>query len=188
VPRSAAMPSLPRDELREAASLFARSCFGPRASAGSWPGEPQRARRRACRGLPTSAPPSRRQDSKTQLFAGLSKPERGLEPLTYRLQGDSADRLNTPVLPANRGVSQSGQSVNFGSFRLIWAGLGPTGAPVGLNDLRSPAACALARARRTGRDPAASRDARNSSARVWQAAAQALPRRMLASATRNEQR
>jgi hypothetical protein len=73
------------------------------------------------------------------------EPEMGLEPMTYRLQGDSTDRLNTPVLPANRGVSQKGRIGNSGSFRLIWAGLRPTGASVGLNDRRSSGPCALAR-------------------------------------------
>jgi hypothetical protein len=31
----------------------------------------------------------------TCLFAGNSKPERGLEPMTYRLQGDASVRLKT---------------------------------------------------------------------------------------------
>ena len=73
----------------------------------------------------------------------VSKPERGLEPLTYRLQGDSADRLNTPVLPANGHVLRRGRIGNFGSIRLISAGLRPTGDSVGLNDRRSSHGIAL---------------------------------------------
>jgi hypothetical protein len=66
-------------------------------------------------------------------FAGNLEPESGLEPLTYRLQGDTAVPLNAPVLPANRQVSDRAESANFGSFRLVWVGLTPTGVFVGLN-------------------------------------------------------
>ena len=44
------------------------------------------------------------------------KPERGLEPLTYRLQGDTTVSLKTPALPANTIVSGGLANV---AFRLI---------------------------------------------------------------------
>ena len=43
-----------------------------------------------------------------------SKPERGLEPLTYRLQGDTSVCQKTPVLPANAGVLGSRRTSHFG--------------------------------------------------------------------------
>jgi hypothetical protein len=54
-------------------------------------------------------------------FAGLFKPERGLEPLTYRLQGDIPARLEWPILPAKSHVAGRGAAADF---RLIWAGFG----------------------------------------------------------------
>jgi hypothetical protein len=90
---------------------------------------------------------ARAPDPKHALLQPLSKPDRGLEPLTYRLQGDSADRLSTSVLPASKGVSEWVQIGNCGSFRLSPAGLRPMERPVGLNDCRRSG-----RTRSSGRD------------------------------------
>jgi hypothetical protein len=49
------------------------------------------------------------------------KPESGLEPLTYRLQGDTSVRLNAPIMPANEHAS--GQDART-EFRLISADFG----------------------------------------------------------------
>jgi hypothetical protein len=65
---------------------------------------------------PPAAPPANPENTAEQPLS--PKPESGLEPLTYRLQGDTTVRLNTPILPAKwylaAKVRRSRLSADFG--------------------------------------------------------------------------
>jgi len=61
-------------------------------------------------GLTNCSPAARTKSSAEQV---LPKPERGLEPLTYRLQGDTSVPPKTPDWPANRLVLWGLSNVGF---------------------------------------------------------------------------
>ena len=80
---------------------------------------------------------------KHALLQAFREPERGLEPLTYRLEGDASVSLKTPVRLQNYWFLVGAQIVVFGWFRLNCAPLRPMGTAVGLNGRGPRESCSV---------------------------------------------